>query len=112
MLSSVLQIAIGGTIGTGLFVGSGGALAAGGPVGVWVSQDRERGLCQADVLPILKLGYIFMSTIVYAMMVALGGKAFSPFLGQAFLTLTSGSYRDGNIVPCRGCVHTLCDPFP
>lgn len=30
------QIAIGGTIGTGLFVGSGGALAAGGPVGVWV----------------------------------------------------------------------------
>ncbi|KAJ9113727.1 hypothetical protein QFC20_001752 [Naganishia adeliensis] len=49
----VAMIAIGGTIGTGLFVGSGGALAAGGPVGVW-------------------LGYIFMSTIVYAMMVALG----------------------------------------
>jgi hypothetical protein len=34
---SGMQIAIGGTIGTGLFVGSGGALAAGGPVGVWVS---------------------------------------------------------------------------
>ncbi|GHJ87443.1 hypothetical protein NliqN6_3845 [Naganishia liquefaciens] len=49
----VAMIAIGGTIGTGLFVGSGGALAAGGPVGVW-------------------LGYIFMSTMVYAMMVALG----------------------------------------
>jgi amino acid transporter len=27
------MIALGGTIGTGLFVGSGGALAKGGPVG-------------------------------------------------------------------------------
>jgi amino acid transporter len=28
------MIALGGTIGTGLFVGSGGALAKGGPVGI------------------------------------------------------------------------------
>ena len=40
----------------GLFVGSGQALAGAGPVGVW-------------------LGYILMSTIVYAMMVALGEMA-------------------------------------
>lgn len=48
-----VQIAIGGTIGTGLFVGSGTALAQGGPVGVWLS-------------------YIIMGTGVYAVMVALG----------------------------------------
>lgn len=47
------MIAIGGTIGTGLFVGSGTALAQGGPVGVWLS-------------------YIIMGTGVYAVMVALG----------------------------------------
>ena len=37
----------------GLFIGSGAALVKGGPVGVW-------------------LGYIFMSSMVYSMMVALG----------------------------------------
>ncbi|KLT41895.1 amino acid permease [Cutaneotrichosporon oleaginosum] len=47
------MIAIGGAIGTGLFIGSGSALATGGPVGLW-------------------LGYCLMSTMVYAMMVALG----------------------------------------
>lgn len=66
------MIALGGAIGTGesgvvhqasrsqrrsgLFVGSGSALATGGPVGVW-------------------LGYIFMSSMVYAVMVALGEMA-------------------------------------
>ncbi|ORY31267.1 amino acid transporter [Naematelia encephala] len=50
------MIALGGAIGTGLFVGSGSALASGGPVGVW-------------------LGYIFMASMVYAMMVALGEMA-------------------------------------
>lgn len=39
------MIALGGAIGTGLFIGSGGALQSGGPVGVW-------------------LGYIFMATMV------------------------------------------------
>lgn len=47
------QIAIGGTIGTGLFVGSGAALRNGGPVG-------------------LLLGYAVMGTVVYSMVVALG----------------------------------------
>lgn len=47
------MIALGGSIGTGLFIGAGAALNTGGPVGVW-------------------LGYILMATIVYAMMVALG----------------------------------------
>lgn len=47
------MIAIGGTIGTGLFVGSGTALADGGPVGVWLS-------------------YIIMGAGVYSVMVALG----------------------------------------
>ncbi|KAL0242013.1 hypothetical protein I308_106187 [Cryptococcus tetragattii IND107] len=50
------MIALGGAIGTGLFVGSGSALASGGPVGVW-------------------LGYIFMASMVYSMMVALGEMA-------------------------------------
>jgi hypothetical protein len=31
------QIALGGTIGTGLFVGSGNALATAGPVGAWLA---------------------------------------------------------------------------
>merc|ERR1711939_281594 len=30
------MIAIGGCIGTGLFVGAGGALATGGPLGLWL----------------------------------------------------------------------------
>lgn len=47
------MISLGGAIGTGLFVGAGGALQKGGPVGVW-------------------LAYILMSIIVYSMMVALG----------------------------------------
>ncbi|ODN90161.1 AAT family amino acid transporter [Cryptococcus wingfieldii CBS 7118] len=46
------MIALGGAIGTGLFVGSG----TGGPVGLW-------------------LAYILMSSMVYAMMVALGEMA-------------------------------------
>ncbi|POW07454.1 hypothetical protein PSTT_08234, partial [Puccinia striiformis] len=49
----VSMIAIGGTIGTGLFVGSGEALHSGGPVA-------------------LLLGYSIMGVIVYSMMVALG----------------------------------------
>ncbi|KZP02439.1 amino acid permease [Athelia psychrophila] len=52
----ISMIAIGGTIGTGLFVGSGAALATGGPVG-------------------LLLGYAIMGTVVYSMMVALGEMA-------------------------------------
>ena len=47
------QIAIGGTIGTGLFVGSGSTLHNGGPVG-------------------LLLSYVVMGSVVYSMMIALG----------------------------------------
>ncbi|KAL1412631.1 hypothetical protein Q8F55_000378 [Vanrija albida] len=50
------MIAIGGAIGTGLFVGSGGALANGGPVGLW-------------------LAYCIMASMVFSMMVALGEMA-------------------------------------
>lgn len=49
----VSMIAIGGTIGTGLFLGSGEALHQGGPVGIL-------------------LGYLIMGAVVYSMMVALG----------------------------------------
>ncbi|KAJ8611832.1 hypothetical protein MRB53_037745 [Persea americana] len=47
------MIAIGGTIGTGLFIGSGGALATAGPGGALIA-------------------YIFVGTLVYSVMVALG----------------------------------------
>ncbi|KAM0745998.1 putative amino acid transporter [Meredithblackwellia eburnea MCA 4105] len=47
------MIALGGTIGTGLFVGAGGALATGGPLGVL-------------------LGYSIMGAVVWTMMIALG----------------------------------------
>ncbi|QRV74899.1 amino acid permease [Ceratobasidium sp. AG-Ba] len=50
------MIALGGTIGTGLFVGSGAALAKGGPVGTL-------------------LGYFIMGCVVYCMMIALGEMA-------------------------------------
>lgn len=47
------MIAIGGTIGTGLFIGSGGALATAGPAGALIA-------------------YAFVGTLVYSVMVALG----------------------------------------
>lgn len=47
------MISIGGVIGTGLFVGTGGALAHAGPVGLW-------------------LGYMLMGSVCYSMMMCLG----------------------------------------
>ncbi|KAJ5833178.1 hypothetical protein N7474_001489 [Penicillium riverlandense] len=47
------MIAIGGTIGTGLFIGSGTAIAYGGPIGALIA-------------------YIFVGTIVFSVMTALG----------------------------------------
>ncbi|KAK0517607.1 hypothetical protein OC842_008056, partial [Tilletia horrida] len=47
------MISIGGVIGTGLFLGTAGSLARGGPLGLW-------------------LGYILMGSICYAMMMCLG----------------------------------------
>lgn len=50
------MIAIGGTIGTGLFIGSGGAIANAGPAGALIA-------------------YAFVGTLVYSVMVALGEMA-------------------------------------
>ncbi|KAM7214002.1 Amino acid permease/ SLC12A domain containing protein [Rhypophila decipiens] len=50
------MIAIGGTIGTGLFIGSGGALATAGPAGALIA-------------------YIFIGSVVLSVMVALGEMA-------------------------------------
>ncbi|GAB7352439.1 hypothetical protein MBLNU459_g2855t1 [Dothideomycetes sp. NU459] len=50
------MIAIGGTIGTGLFIGSGGALAKAGPAGALIA-------------------YAFVGSIVYSVMIALGEMA-------------------------------------
>ena len=50
------MIAIGGTIGTGLFIGSGGAIAKSGPAGALIA-------------------YAFVGTLVYSVMVALGEMA-------------------------------------
>nr|XP_018262615.1 uncharacterized protein I303_05632 [Kwoniella dejecticola CBS 10117]OBR84773.1 hypothetical protein I303_05632 [Kwoniella dejecticola CBS 10117] len=59
----VSMIAIAGTIGTGLFLGSGGALATGGPVGFW-------------------LGYTFIGLSVGCMMMCLGEMSvFAPNVG-------------------------------
>ncbi|CAL3969685.1 unnamed protein product [Diplocarpon coronariae] len=50
------MIAIGGTIGTGLFIGSGGAIAKSGPAGALIA-------------------YIFVGTIIYSVMTSLGEMA-------------------------------------
>ena len=58
------MIAIGGTIGTGLFIGSGGALNKSGPAGALIA-------------------YAFVGTLVYSVMVALGEMAtFIPVSGE------------------------------
>ncbi|KAJ3556350.1 hypothetical protein NPX13_g10155 [Xylaria arbuscula] len=57
-------IAIGGTVGTGLFLGSGKALATAGPVGCLIA-------------------FLFVGTIVYSIMVSLGEMAtFMPVAGS------------------------------
>lgn len=61
------MIAIGGTIGTGLFIGSGGALHNSGPAGALIA-------------------YAFVGTLVYSVMIGLGEMAtFIPVSG-AFTT--------------------------
>ncbi|ORY58729.1 amino acid permease/ SLC12A domain-containing protein [Pseudomassariella vexata] len=57
-------LAIGGTIGTGLFIGTGSALASGGPVG-------------------LLIAFLFVGSIVYSVMTSLGEMAsFIPVAGS------------------------------
>lgn len=63
----MIVIAIGGTIGTGLFIGSGSAIATAGPVGALIA-------------------YIFIGTVVYSVMISLAEIAtFIPVAG-AFTT--------------------------
>ncbi|KAK3049577.1 lysine permease [Extremus antarcticus] len=64
------MIAIGGALGTGLFIGSGGALATSGPAGTLIA-------------------YAFVGTLVYSVMMALGEMAtFIPVSG-AFTTFAA-----------------------
>ncbi|KAF7185968.1 Arginine permease CAN1 [Pseudocercospora fuligena] len=64
------MIAIGGTIGTGLFIGSGGALAKAGPAGALIA-------------------YAFVGTLVYSVMVALGEMATYIPISGAFTVYAS-----------------------
>jgi len=64
------MIAIGGTIGTGLFIGSGGALANAGPAGALIA-------------------YAFVGTLVYSVMVALGEMATYIPISGAFTAYAS-----------------------
>lgn len=67
------MIAIGGTIGTGLFIGSGGALATSGPAGTLIA-------------------YAFVGTLVYSVMVALGEMAtYIPVSGKFSFTAIAHS---------------------
>jgi len=70
-------IAIGGTIGTGLFLGSGTALSKAGPVGCL-------------------LAYVFVGTILYSTMVSLGEMAtFLPVVGS--FTSYSARFVDSSL---------------
>ncbi|CAK9783632.1 unnamed protein product [Cutaneotrichosporon oleaginosum] len=78
----VTMIAIAGTIGTGLFVGSGASLTRGGPVGLW-------------------LGYTLVGTGVGTMMVSLGEMScFAPSVGGYIEMATR--YVDDALGFCMG----------
>ena len=64
------MIAIGGTIGTGLFIGSGGALATAGPASTLIA-------------------YAFVGTLVFSVMVALGEMATYIPISGAFTAYAS-----------------------
>ncbi|PSK58591.1 Arginine permease [Elsinoe australis] len=64
------MIAIGGTIGTGLFIGSGGALATAGPAGALIA-------------------FIFVGTLVYSVMLGLGEMATYIPISGAFTAYAS-----------------------
>ena len=64
------MIAIGGTIGTGLFIGSGGALATAGPASTLIA-------------------FAFVGTIVFSVMVALGEMATYIPISGAFTAYAS-----------------------
>jgi len=79
------MIAIGGTIGTGLFIGSGGALSKAGPAGALIA-------------------YIFVGTIVYSVMVALGEMAtFMPIAGA--FSVYAGRFVDPSLGFSMGWIY-------
>jgi hypothetical protein len=81
------MIALGGTIGTGLFVGSGGALASGGPVGTL-------------------LGYVSTCLIVWAYQ-WLTTHASADY-GCRRILHDDRFRRNGNFVSRLWRIHTLC----
>lgn len=81
------MIALGGTIGTGLFVGSGGALASGGPVGTL-------------------LGYVGCSIPKATRMLIM---RISVHYGSCRILHDDRPRRNGNAIPRRRRIHTLRD---
>lgn len=79
------MIAIGGTIGTGLFIGSGGAIAHSGPAGALIA-------------------YAFVGTLVYSVMVALGEMAtFMPVSGA--FTVYASRFVDPSLGFAMGWIY-------
>lgn len=79
------MIAIGGTIGTGLFIGSGGAIANAGPAGALIA-------------------YIFVGTLVYSVMVALGEMATYLPVSGAF-TVYASRFVDHSLAFSMGWIY-------
>ena len=79
------MIAIGGTIGTGLFIGSGGALANAGPAGALIA-------------------YAFVGTLVYSVMVGLGEMATYLPVSGAF-TVYSSRFVDPSLGFAMGWIY-------
>jgi amino acid transporter len=79
------MIAIGGTIGTGLFIGSGGALAKAGPAGALIA-------------------YAFVGTLVYSVMVALGEMATYIPISGAF-TVYAARFVDPSLGFAMGWIY-------
>ncbi|KPI34986.1 Arginine permease [Cyphellophora attinorum] len=79
------MIAIGGTIGTGLFIGSGSALSKAGPAGALI-------------------GYSFVGTLVYSVMVALGEMAtYLPVSGS--FTVYASRFVDSSLGFAMGWIY-------
>lgn len=79
------MIAIGGTIGTGLFIGSGGAISKSGPAGALIA-------------------YAFVGTLVYSVMVALGEMATYLPVSGAF-TVYASRFVDSSLGFAMGWIY-------
>lgn len=85
-------LAIGGTIGTGLFLGTGPALSTAGPLGTLIA-------------------FTFMGTIVYSVMVSLGEMAtFVPVTGS--FTVYASRFVDPSLGFAMGWLYWLSCAFP